>query len=136
VLRTLLVPAIVLGALCAGCLPNLDEMKPQGPVSHIGEVRHVVLFKFKDTATPEQIAVIEDAFRALGRKIPQIVDLEWGTDMSVENLTEGYTHCFLVTFKTAQDRDIYLPHPEHKAFGAKLKPILDKVLVIDYAARE
>jgi hypothetical protein len=56
--------------------------------------------------------------------------------MSVEKLTEGYTHCFLVTFKTVQDRDIYLPHPEHQAFGAKLKPILDKVLVIDYAARE
>jgi hypothetical protein len=39
-----------------------------------------------------------------------------------------------VTFTSEKDREIYLPHPAHKAFVDVLKPYLDKVLVIDYWA--
>jgi len=102
--------------------------------AHMGTLRHVVLFKFKDDATKDQVKAAESAFRALPSKIPQILDFEWGADVSVENLSAGFTHCFFVTFADAKARGIYLPHPDHKAFGAVLKPILDKVLVIDYIA--
>lgn len=95
-------------------------------------LRHVVLFSFKEGSTPEQIKAIEDAFIALPKKIKQIKTLEWGTNNSPENLNQGFTHCFFVTFASEEDRAIYLPHPDHKAFGAILKPVLDKVLVIDY----
>jgi quinol monooxygenase YgiN len=95
-------------------------------------LRHVVLFSFKDTATPQQIEEIEKAFRDLPDKIQVIHDFEWGTDVSVENLSQGYTHCFLVTFRSEQDRDSYLPHPAHQAFVAALQPHLEKALVIDY----
>ena len=61
-------------------------------------LRHVVLFKFKDSSTEEQVKQIEDAFCALPDKIDAIHDLEWGTDVSVENHQQGFTHCFLVTF--------------------------------------
>ena len=33
------------------------------------------------------------------------------------------------------DRAIYIPHPDHKAFGGVLGPHLDDVLVIDYRAK-
>ena len=33
-------------------------------------------------------------------------------------------------------RDEYLPHPAHKAFGKVLGPCLDKVLVIDFVAKD
>ena len=99
-------------------------------------LRHVVLFKFKDTATPEQIKTVEEAFRALPSKIKEIKDLEWGTNNSPEGLNEGLTHCFFVTFASEKDREIYLPHPDHKAFGEILKPILDKVVVVDYWANK
>ena len=52
--------------------------------------------------------------------------------MSVENLSQGYTHCFLVTFRSEQDRDSYLPHPAHQEFVAALQPHLKQALVIDY----
>ena len=39
-------------------------------------LRHVVLFKFKDTATPEQIKQVEAAFRALPSKINLIKSFE------------------------------------------------------------
>jgi hypothetical protein len=101
-----------------------------------GKLRHVVLFKFKDIATPEQIRQVEEAFRALPSKVPEIVDFEWGTNNSPENRAEGFTHCFFVTFNDEAGRAAYLPHPAHKAFGKLLRPILDKVLVIDYVAKQ
>lgn len=95
-------------------------------------LRHVVLFKFKDGTTDEHVKQIENAFCALPGKVDAIHDLEWGTDVSVENLHQGLTHCFLVTFLSEADRAKYIPHPEHKAFGKLLGPHLDKVVVVDY----
>ena len=94
--------------------------------------RHVVLFKFKDGTSPEQVKEVVDAFRALKDKVDAIVDFEYGTDVSTENKAQGFTHCFFVTFRDDKGRDAYLPHPAHKAFGALVGPRLDKVLVVDY----
>jgi hypothetical protein len=99
-------------------------------------LRHVVLFKFKDDATPEQVNQVEDAFRKLPSQIKEIKDFEWGTNNSPENLNQGLTHCFFLSFESEKDRDAYLPHPAHKAFGAVLKPYLDKVVVVDYWAKD
>jgi len=97
-------------------------------------LRHVVLFKFKDTSTPEDVKKVEQAFAALAGKISLIKDFEWGKNSSPENLNQGLTHCFLVSFSSDKDRDTYLVHPDHKAFVEILKPHLDKVTVIDYWA--
>jgi hypothetical protein len=101
-----------------------------------GVVRHVVLFKFKDDAPPDQVRAIETKFSALRGRIPAILDFEWGTNMSPENRAEGFTHCFVLTFHDAASRDSYLPHPAHQEFGAQLRPFLDKVLVVDYVSRD
>ena len=98
-------------------------------------LRHVVLFKFKEESTALQIKEVEDAFRALPSKIKEIKAFEWGTNNSPENLAQGYTHCFFVSFTSEKDRAIYLPHPAHKAFVDVLSPHLDKVLVVDYWAK-
>ncbi|MBI5690635.1 MAG: Dabb family protein [Verrucomicrobia bacterium] len=97
--------------------------------------RHVVLFKFKDDAPRAEVAKIEKAFLELKTKIPQIQGLEWGTNVSPEGLANGFTHCFFLTFKSKAELEKYLPHPEHKKFGAMLKGVLDKVLVVDYVAQ-
>ena len=99
-------------------------------------LRHVVLLKFKETSSATDIKKVEDAFRALQSKIPTIKSFEWGKNNSPENLNQGFTHCFFVGFASEKDREIYLPHPEHKAFVAVLSPHLDKVLVIDYWAEK
>ena len=97
-------------------------------------LRHVVLFKFKDSSTPEDVKKVEQAFAALTDKVSLIKDFEWGKNSSPENLNQGLTHCFLVTFSSDKDRDTYLVHPDHKAFVEVLKPHLDKVTVVDYWA--
>ncbi|MBZ9729890.1 Dabb family protein [Salegentibacter sp. JZCK2] len=105
--------------------PNATEQTEQ-------VLRHVVLFKFKDSATETDIQEIIDAFRSLPNKIDGILNFEWGTDVSPEGLSDGFTHCFFLTFKDEKSRDEYLPHPAHEAFGDIVGPHLDKVLVIDY----
>ncbi len=95
-------------------------------------LRHVVMFKFVDSAMPENVKKIESTFAALAGKIKLIKDFEWGKNSSPENLNQGLTHCFLVTFSSDNDRDQYLVHPDHKAFVDMLGPYLDKATVVDY----
>lgn len=95
-------------------------------------LRHMVLFKFKSDTPDQKIEEIKNAFGALQQKIPQIHDYEWGLNNSPENLHKGFTHCFLLSFKSEEDRAVYLPHPDHKAFGALLGSSLEDVLVVDY----
>lgn len=109
----------------------IEEADPEAEANQ-KMLRHVVLFKFKDTATEADIKSVEDAFMALPTKIPEIKDIEWGTNNSPEGLAKGFTHCFFLTFASEEDRAVYLPHPDHKAFGAVLGPHLDDVLVVDY----
>ncbi|MEO6284572.1 MAG: Dabb family protein [Dyadobacter sp.] len=99
-------------------------------------LRHVVLFKFKDSATPAQIKEVEDAFKKVPTKIKEVKGFEWGINNSPEGLSQGFTHAFFVSFDSEAAREIYLPHPDHKAFVKVLEPHLDKVLVIDYWTQE
>ena len=100
------------------------------------EFRHVVLFKFKPEATEVQVKEIEKAFAALPSKIDAVTGYEWGKSESVEGLNDGFTHCFLVTFKDKAGLEAYLPHEAHKDFVAKLKPLLEKATVFDYTAKK
>lgn len=100
------------------------------------KLQHVVCIKFKGTATPQEITKVEEAFRGLKQKIPQVVNLEWGTNVSKEKRDKGFTHCFLLSFKSEEDRDAYIAHPDHKAFGKVLGPVLEDVFVIDFWAKE
>ena len=99
-------------------------------------LRHVVAFKFKETTTPEQIKQVENAFRALKTKIPQVVSFEWGTNVSPEKFDKGFTHGFILGFKNEKDRDVYLTHPEHKKFAELAGPMLGDIFVIDFQVKD
>ncbi len=130
--RTALV--LLLGALLGGSLALMSQssISAQSASTPTKVLRHVVFFKFKADTKPEQIKQVEVAFRELPSKIDAIKDFEWGTDVSVENLSKGFTHCFFVTFADEKGRDSYLPHAQHKAFVDIVKPLLDDVCVVDY----
>jgi hypothetical protein len=95
-------------------------------------LRHVVLFGWKAGTDSAAINKVVEDFKALPQKISLIKQFEWGINNSPENLNQGLTHCFFITFSSEQDRDAYLVHPAHKAFGAIPKPGLDRITVVDY----
>jgi hypothetical protein len=109
-----------------------DVTKVETTMTQDSVLRHVVLFKFKDGTAASDIAKVEAAFTSLPSKIKEIKSYEWGLNNSPEGLEKGFTHCFFLTFESEADRAVYLPHPDHKAFGAVLTPHLDDVLVVDY----
>ena len=87
-------------------------------------LRHVVMFGFKPDVSEAQVKEVEDAFC----KLPSQIDLIKG----YEGLQQGFTHCFFLTFHSDADRDAYLVHPAHKAFGKVLGGKASAVTVLDY----
>jgi hypothetical protein len=106
------------------------------PPANAKKLLHVVSFKFKPDAGKAQIDDVVNAFRDLKKKIPVIQEFSWGTNVSPEKHDKGFTHAFILGFKSEKDRDAYLVHPDHKAFGKIVGPVLADVFVIDYWAQE
>src|SRR5215213_5232490 len=121
----LLVCLLTVVAPAAVC--RAEDTKEQAKV-----LRHAVFFKFKDDASAADVGKVVTAFDALPKKIDSIKNYQAGKNVSSIGFDDGFTHCFLLTFADEADREKYLPHPEHKAFGAVLRPHLDKVFVVDY----
>ena len=121
--------AILLGVFCFASVAvcRADDSKQGDKV-----LRHAVFFKFKDGTSTEDIAKVVGAFDELPKKIDSIKGYERGTNVSPLEFNDGLTHCFFLTFKDEAGREKYLPHPDHKAFGAVLRPHLDKVFVVDF----
>jgi len=113
---------------------TLTHVRIHGMDSNSIGLRHVVIFKYKPDATSDEIQEVTDAFRDLQNKIPGIRSFEHGVNNSPEGMALGFTHVHTLTFDSIAARDAYLPHPEHKAFGALLGRlgIVAEVFVVDY----
>ena len=100
------------------------------------QVRHLVFFQFKPETSPEKVHEIEDAFVALAQKIDLVIGFEWNNkNLSVENLGQGYSHCFLLTFGCREDSVLYLINPDHVAFTQLVGPYVEQVMVHDFLPR-
>jgi len=95
-------------------------------------LRHVVIFKFNDSSSAEDVQNVADTFYALKKSVPQIKEMEWGINNSPEQFNQGFTHCFIISFKSEKDLADYQNNPSHKAFQEVLKPHMEKVFVVDY----
>lgn len=123
---------IVAGAVLMCLAPRGESAAPQrGRV-----LRHMVLYKFKDDVTPAQVQEVIDAFAALPKKIDAIVGFEHGTNVSIENKSEGFTHVFVVTFRNEKGRETYLSHPAHDEYVKVVRDRREKVIVFDYWTTE
>jgi len=111
---------------------TLNQLQAQTSKKMNQELKHVVLFKFKPTSSHADIDSIVNAFKHLYGTIPQVKNLEYGLNISTEQLDQGFTHCFTLTFSSAKDLADYQIHAAHAAFKALLPPHIDKAFVVDY----
>lgn len=98
-------------------------------------LKHIVLMKLKPGVTVEQTDALLGALTDLmnSGEIPGILQVSGGYNNSPEGRSQGYDFAFVMWFEDAAARDRYLPHPAHKALGAKyVGPIFDDLLVFDY----
>lgn len=120
----LLISSVLL--LFGGCQNSKEE-----------QMKHIVIFKFKPTATADQIEKVTNAFRELKNQVPGVIAFEHGINDSPENKNLSFTHVYQLTFENASARDTYLPHPAHKKFGQMLGElnILEDAFVVDYSPK-
>merc|ERR1712183_866336 len=97
-----------------------------------GVVKHMVLAKFKDGISENQIEEYIKGYANLVNIIEPMKSLHWGKDISIENLHHGFTHVFESTFETKEGLAVYIAHPVHVEFANVFLSSLDKVLVVDF----
>jgi hypothetical protein len=95
-------------------------------------MKHVVLCAFRPDLEAKEVRAIIDDFATLADTVASVQALEHGANVSPEGLSDGFTHCFTVTFAGAAERDEYLVDPVHLAFVERFTPTLQKILVVDY----
>lgn len=127
--------ALLVAAIVSFGFAGFSRAADEAPKSS-GTLYHVVSLKFKEGTSPEDIKAVEEAFRELKTKIPGILTLHWGTNVSPEKKNHGFTHCFVLTFANEKDRDAYLIDPAHKAFGKLAGPHFSDVFVFDFVAQD
>ncbi|KAJ6323736.1 hypothetical protein OIU76_011099 [Salix suchowensis] len=97
-----------------------------------GVVKHVLLAKFKGEIPSDEIEKLIKGYANLVNLIEPMKAFEWGTDVSIENMHQGFTHIFESTFESTEGVAEYISHPAHVDFGGLFLPALEKVVVFDY----
>ncbi|EDP59593.1 Dabb family protein [Vibrio sp. AND4] len=95
-------------------------------------IRHILLIKFKTSATDEKIQQLMGLFEAMPDKVEGVSEVEWGKNNSPEGKNKDYTHVVMMTFADEAGRQNYLPHPEHDALKDIFRPLLEDIIVFDY----
>lgn len=113
---------------CGGKKESLQGIKT--PKKRL--LRHMVLFRYVQTAASDDITRITAAFGLLSTQISTILDFEWGENNSPEGINQGYTHCYMLSFSSEKDRDDYLVHPAHEIFKQTIDGFIESALVVDY----
>ncbi len=97
----------------------------------MSKIQHMVLFDFKEDTTDATIESIFEELAALQSLCPGILHFAGGKYSSPEGMNGAFTHGFLMTFDSAENRDVYLPHPEHERVKALIIPHLENVIAFD-----
>jgi hypothetical protein len=79
-------------------------------------IRHVVMFRWNDSVTDEQLVAMSAALDALPTAIPEIVSYRHGRDLGLGPTNFHYS--ITADFASAQDFAVYRDHAEHQQFIA------------------
>ncbi|WNR45185.1 Dabb family protein [Paenibacillus roseipurpureus] len=93
-------------------------------------IDHIVLVKFGETTTQEQLQEVVDRFKALRAHLTGIVDIQAGINFSEKN--KGYQVVLSVRFEDRAALEAYGPNPEHQAVAAYIREVgREDSLIVD-----
>jgi hypothetical protein len=102
------------------------------PAKKVKGIRHLVLVKFKENTTPQQIARIDTLVMKMKNEIKAIHKLEWGKRMGLPGETDEYDYCLNIIFKSELNMTMYEEHPAHKKLKAAILPLISKITRFNY----
>ncbi len=95
-------------------------------------IKHVVLFKFKDTISQDTIQNIKEKFNNCKNNLDGIIDMEFGDNCSLKkHLNHGFNYGLFMTFKDNEVVKIYNDFEEHKKAQEIMKEYQEDLLVFD-----
>lgn len=92
--------------------------------------KHIVLIEFQEGYNPQVLESVIKKMDDLPGKVPQIVALSHGRNAGVTD--DRYDYGLVAEFKSLEDYQIYISHPEHRALGAELNRLINGVAQIQF----
>lgn len=118
---------IIMVILFFGNMVNGQNLKITGEKI----VVHIVLFKFKEGTTGEQIQRLKNEILKQKGTIPQLLDVSFGEDFAKR--AKGFTHAEVAVFQTRKALEHFNTSEYHKSLiAAHIKPVLEDIIVLDY----
>jgi hypothetical protein len=97
------------------------------------EIVHVVLFKWKEDATPEAIEAVLTGLRGMAGRIEGMTGITCGENFS--SRAQGFTHGLVAHFTDRAALETYATHPVHvEVVENYIHPIRGETLAFDYEA--
>lgn len=88
-------------------------------------IRHAVYCRLRADVSEAEVADVMQALSDLRDVIDGMTGFEWGPNRDFEGKSAGFDVGFVCTFEDAAAHARYLPHPDHKAAGARLLALCD-----------
>jgi len=93
-------------------------------------VVHIVMIKFKETATKEQISNIKERLENLVNLIEPLKTMEVGLNFKPSDRAMDLV--LTATFDNKEGLSIYSPHPSHQEVVKSIKELGEYTRVVDY----
>ena len=98
-------------------------------------IKYIALMRLKDDTPQEKLEEIEGDLKFLGKTIAEVK--AWSSGKCIESLyvQAPFTFAVVADFKDAAGYEAYKKHPEHIAFGQRVRPYLQQVVGLYYEAQ-
>jgi len=92
-------------------------------------LKHIVLMKFKEGASEEDIRDMEKGLASLPPVIPEIRQYEFGRDKRKER---AYDFALISAFQNGEALKRYQAHPDHVVVLNQVKALCEKIVAADF----
>lgn len=93
-------------------------------------IRHIVMFRWKDSFTPEIRSQWTSGLDAMRGNIPGMLELVHGPD--VMGTERSWDHVIVADFATQEDIAVYNTHPLHEAIKPFSLPNVQDLAYVDF----
>lgn len=96
-------------------------------------VKHIVMFKLKDTLSKEEKCDVMNRFKAAIEALPEKIDVIRKVFVGLNvNEAEAWDICLESEFDTLDDVKLYAAHPDHVSVAGILKDAKQDRACVDY----
>ena len=95
-------------------------------------VVHIVMIKFKENTSKDEIEEIKSQIDGLFGKVPTLLSMDTGLNFSEEERAMDLS--LIATFDSKEDLNEYAIHPNHLEVIENIKKVAEYSKVVDYEA--